>query len=726
MAIETNFDIPFVAALALKEKQIQQNYRPIIAVHKWFARRPGTLFRGLVLSEFGDGPIAKTFFQSNDFSGRLVADPFMGGGTPLLEANRVGCDVIGFDINPMAAWIVREEIDHLDLPAYRQAAEALVATLKTEIGRAYRTDCPLYGDRDVLVKYFLWVKVLDCEKCGRQIDLFPGYLIADDTRHPKYVLVCSDCGELCEVDDRHQVARCGSCNSPLRDAGPAKRSHCPCRHCGYTNRYPRPEAGPPRHRMFAMEYHNPRRKNGHIGRFFKKPDTRDLERAAAAAASWQALTPRFVPQHEIPAGDETDRLHRWGYRRYRDLFNDRQLFGLELSCRLIAGIADERVRHALATNLSDLLRYQNMLCRYDTMALKSLDIFSVHGFPVGLVQCESNLLGIMNGGGMNVGSGGWANIVEKYARAKKYCMSPFEVQHKAGRKVIVPIKGEWIGERINGTRRRNVAIRCASSTAVELAAESLDAVFTDPPYYGNVQYAELMDFCYAWLRRLVSTGSDGFDRESTRSPEELTGNTTQSRGIDHFTDGLSKVYARMAQALKPGAPLAFTFHHNKIEAYGAVAVAILDAGLTCTATIPCPAEMGGSIHIHGTGSSIVDTVFVCRVHGRVRRRQLCETSADLGQLVNDEVAQLRVAGMQPSPGDIRCIVFGHLTRIAIWRLRKGWDSSRPTGERLERFATAAAALGDPQVIIDALLGPVHRHPLPTSRLTHRRRGGISL
>ncbi|HKM74448.1 MAG TPA: hypothetical protein VJX94_31055 [Stellaceae bacterium] len=43
--------------------------------------------------------------------------------------------------------------------------------------------------------------------------------------------------------------------------------------------------------------------------------------------------------------------------------------------------------------------------RYDTMALKSLDVFSVHGFPVGLVQCESNLLGIVNGNGANVGSG---------------------------------------------------------------------------------------------------------------------------------------------------------------------------------------------------------------------------------------------------------------------------------------------------------------------------------
>ena len=55
--IEQNFDIPFVAGLALREKQIQQNYRPIIAVHKWFARRPGTLFRSLLLSEFVEEPV---------------------------------------------------------------------------------------------------------------------------------------------------------------------------------------------------------------------------------------------------------------------------------------------------------------------------------------------------------------------------------------------------------------------------------------------------------------------------------------------------------------------------------------------------------------------------------------------------------------------------------------------------------------------------------------------
>ena len=89
------------------------------------------------------------------------------------------------------------------------------------------------------------------------------------------------------------------------------------------------------------------------------------------------------------------------------------------------------VRNALATNLSDLLRYQNMLCRYDTTALKSLDIFSVHGFPVGLVQCESNFLGILDQNKKScIGSGGWANIIEKFRKAKSYCIAPFEVGYK--------------------------------------------------------------------------------------------------------------------------------------------------------------------------------------------------------------------------------------------------------------------------------------------------------
>src|SRR5271157_5682911 len=145
MSIEHNYSIGFVASLALREKQVQQNYRPIIAVHKWFARRPGTLFRGLLLSEFCDRPVEETFFRAHDFEGLTIADPFMGGGTPIIEANRIGCDVIGTDINPMAAWIVREAVEAIDLGAYSRKAEALLDRLSREIGHLYKTRCPVTG-----------------------------------------------------------------------------------------------------------------------------------------------------------------------------------------------------------------------------------------------------------------------------------------------------------------------------------------------------------------------------------------------------------------------------------------------------------------------------------------------------------------------------------------------------------------------------------------------------
>ncbi len=702
MTIESKFDIPFVAGLALREKQIQQNYRPIIAVHKWFARRPGTLFRALALSEFGDAPLADIYFRANDFHGRKVADPFMGGGTPLIEANRIGCDITGFDINPMSVWIVREEIEHLDVNAYEAEAAGVVANLRDKVNDLYLTDCPHYGDADVPVKYFLWVKVIDCATCGKPIDLFPGYLLSEDSRHPKNVLVCAECGDLNEVTDRKKPGACRSCDAELRVCGPANRNRCVCGHCWHENRYPRGVEGPLRHRLFAIEYYNPKRKATHRGRFFKKPDEKDLARFATAEERWRRKRARFIPDQDILPGDETDRLHRWGYSHYRQMFNDRQLLGLETSCCLIDKVKNERVRHALATNLSDLLRYQNMLCRYDTWALKSLDIFSVHGFPVGLVQCESNLLGITNGNGKNVGSGGWTNIIDKYAKAKRYCGAPFEVRQHGSRKMQIPIEGEWIGEQLNGGRRRKVSVHCSDATAIELPPKSLDAVFTDPPYFGNVQYGELMDFCYVWLRRLVGSGHEGFDRVSTRAAEELTGNVTKSRGLNHFTEGLANVYRRMAEALKPGAPLAFTYHHNQLEAYFAVGVAILDSGLTCSASLPCPAEMGGSIHIHGTASSIVDTVFVCRDRGQAPRQWLFKTADQLATIVAHDLAQLSEAGREPTRGDTRCIIFGHLTRMAIWNLREDWHRTLRTGAKLERFAYAVSQLADPEKILEHL------------------------
>ena len=142
----------------------------------------------------------------------------------------------------------------------------------------------------------------------------------------------------------------------------------------------------------------------------------------------------------------------------------------------------------------------------------------------------------------------------------------------------------------------------------------------------------------------------------------------------------------MAKALKPGSPLAFTYHHNHMEAYFPIAVAILDAGLTCSASLPCPAEMGASIHINGTGSSIIDTVFVCRKTGTMQRKWLANSPDEVARIVHQDLDQLRAGNVKPTSGDIRCVAYGHLIRLAIWSLRSGWGNTGPTTARIAKVA----------------------------------------
>jgi len=214
--IEKHFDVAFTAALALQEKQIQQNYRPYIAVHKWFARRPGTLFRALLLSEFVEQPLRDAFYRGHTLSGKRIADPFMGGGTPLLEANRIGCDVFGCDINPMSHWIVAREIEDIDLAEYSRQGAALMTHLEAKVGSLYVTRCVECGDARARVKYFLWAKTVKCGRCEHSIDLFPGYLIAKDARHTANVVLCNSCMCLNEIADTRQLGACVQCGQSLR------------------------------------------------------------------------------------------------------------------------------------------------------------------------------------------------------------------------------------------------------------------------------------------------------------------------------------------------------------------------------------------------------------------------------------------------------------------------------------------------------------------------------
>jgi adenine-specific DNA methylase len=686
---ECRFDVEFISPLALAEKQIQQAYRPYIQLHKWFARRPGALFRALLLAEFGDdAPVRESYYRPNRIEDVVVYDPFMGGGTPILEANRLGINTVGNDINPMATWLVRQSLTDIDLEAFDAAAQRVVSNAEERLERFYQTRCQECGD-SAPVKYFIWVKTHDCEACNESIELFPGYRIAKNVRHPKVVIFCPLCRDLFEREsepDSDEEVTCASCEGLFTYDGPAARSKYECPACGHRGRYGSGnQESPPEHSLVALEYHCHQCKPAHDGRFFKAPDEEDLQLIEEAKVGLEsAEVEELIPDDVIPAGDETSRLHRWGYTKFSELFNQRQLLGLTLLMREIKNVEDVAIRHALATVFSDFLRYQNMLARYDTYSLKCQDIFAVHGFPVGLVQCENNVLGIPK-----VGSGGYRHFVQKYRKAKTYCRQPWDkrIEGKRKRKIRMPgeeIAGDMVAAQPTGTGTRSAWIECRSSTDTELRPGSIDAVITDPPYFDNLQYAELIDFCYVWLRRLLGDEVEYFKASSTRTANELTGNKTAGRDLHHFTSGISSVYKNSAEALRPGGLFAFTYHHNDPDAYLPLVVALCDADLTATASIPCPAEMSASLHIAGTSSSVVDTILCARADTPSRS---IDNQVLFSQLAS-QIATLRNGEVDVTEGDARCMALGLLTVATVNELIDTWKPECAVEKRIERAKKA--------------------------------------
>lgn len=118
-----------------------------------------------------------------------MLDPFMGGGTTVVEALRLGCKVIGLDVNPVAWFITKKSVEPVDLSKLQEAFKSLERTVAPEILQWYRTQCPKGHEADVM--YVFWVKTVECSSCGKKTRLFNSFRIA--TKGGKDAVICPAC-----------------------------------------------------------------------------------------------------------------------------------------------------------------------------------------------------------------------------------------------------------------------------------------------------------------------------------------------------------------------------------------------------------------------------------------------------------------------------------------------------------------------------------------------------
>ena len=661
---DDGFPFESLSEVAEIESWRKELNRPPYYIHKWWARRLGTVFRAMVIGAFAPkgANLLDLFYQPTRIRDAVVFDPFMGSGTTIGETAKLGARAIGRDINPVAEFLARNGLSQHDRAAILNRFQAIKRDLAGDIGRYYRTTIAAGVKVDVL--YYLWVKTVDCPACATPVDLFSSRIFAkhaNPKRHPEAQGLCPQCGFINQTRFDAQELHCSQCGHRSNpQLGPARGKHATCPSCsGQFSIAPRvrSQEGPPRHRLYAKIIWRPGGGKCYL------PATEEDFALYAKAEQELALRRRAYPVVAIEPGYNTNQAIGYNYRYWHQMFNARQLLCLSMLASRIQDIEDTSVRNLFTCLFSGALEFNNLFASYKgegTGAVRHM--FSHHILKPERVPLEANLWGTPRS------SGAFSTLFEsRVKRLLDYAENPFELRvcSRNGRKVGRKVHG--LSEKLGFPIARNFAdfasgkriyLSCGDSSATDLADQSVDAVISDPPFFDNVHYSQLADFFHVWQRHML--GPNGCRGSSTtRTAAEV-----QNGDAEAFSTRLAAVWQEARRTLKDKGILAFTYHHSRPEGWQAVLEALMRTGFTITAAHPIKSELAVAVPKGRAREPIdLDIIIVCRKDS-YRRQPKAATDIwpAVSQVADSQVRRLRKSKRRLGRGDIRVIVMAQLLR----------------------------------------------------------------
>jgi adenine-specific DNA methylase len=463
LPIEKGFPIERVNEIAAKEGRAKMHYRPIYTMHKWWARRLGCVFRTISLytllddsegvevhepgkngriTDYGNGKAEiEELVENVDMSdpeslwplytkdvripNKKILDPFAGGGTSLVEASRFGAETVGNDLNPVAWFVTKKELEagQVDVSELDEAFEEVQEQVAEDILQYYRTPCPnVNGEHKADVMYNFWVKELDCVSCDTTVPLFRDFRVAKGRyeNDDKYNVLCPECESVILVDDWKSESECSECNNKfVPEEGNIDYGDYNCPDCG--QQYPVTDAieeqGGFNLRLYAVEYYcgecdSADREKSQV-KGYKPAKEADSELFEEAKREWEESTElrQYVPDKEIRPGWKTDanqfegtmpgngNLPRHGYYDWTDMYNERQLLCLSKLLKSISEYQNQEVAEYLLLAVSDALRTNSMMTAYDPTRNGMGDIFRDNNFNPPLYPAENNVWGTKYGRG---------------------------------------------------------------------------------------------------------------------------------------------------------------------------------------------------------------------------------------------------------------------------------------------------------------------------------------
>ena len=673
--IEVAIPLEAINTEAAKEKSIRHGHPSTL--HQWWARRPLAACRAVLFSQLVDDPsshpdkfstpeaideerkrlfsiIEELVVWKNSTNERVlkraraeihkscgedlpqIYDPFSGGGSIPLEAQRLGLPAYGSDLNPVAVMIGKAMIEIP--PKFKEwepihpggnernhysNADGLAEDIKyygewmrkqafERIGHLYpQVALPKeHGDGKATVIAWIWSRTVpspDPAFGDAHVPISSSFLLSSKAGKEAWIKPIVDkatktisyCIRNGGTEDEITTARLGT------SAGKRKAFRCILSNAAIPYEYIRKagKAGKIRQTLIAIVAERKR------GRIYVEPSKDHLRVAYSCKPTWK-------PEISLPDNPRDFKTPNYGLRTFGNLFTDRQLMALNTFSDLVHEVRGEIERDAIASGLSD---DQIPLHQRGTGAKAYAEAVSVY-----LVFGISKLT--------NLGSTTTSWMSDRGALRETFARQAIPmVWDYAEVNFFSNSGGNW-STHINKISMvvagllANFPCSISQVSASEVSYSPSTVISTDPPYYDNIGYADLSDFFYCWMKPLIGpVYPDLFGVLATPKSEELVATPYRHGGKktadSFFLDGMSKTITNMAQQSSPDYPttIFYAFKQSEIAKEGISSTgwatflkAVVNAGYSVVGTWPVRTESPGRIIATGTNALANSVVLVCR------------------------------------------------------------------------------------------------------------------
>jgi putative DNA methylase len=643
--IEVALPLEDINRESAREKSIRHGHPSTL--HLWWARRPLAACRAVLFAQLVDDPSAhpeqfptkeaqeaererlhriisrlvkwenihdekllreahEEILKSTGGNKPPILDPFAGGGSIPLEAQRLGLEAHASDLNPVAVLINKALIEippkwagHA--PVFPGAAESAgswpratgLAEDVLRYGKWMRNEAEkrvghLYpkvdvGGLDCAVIAWIWARTVTCPNpaCAGTMPLAKSFWLSTKKGKERYIVPIPD--------GKHISWEIGGPEGVPRD-GTVGRSGAVCLICGtpVPLTYLREEgrAGRMGTQLMAIAA------DGKRQRYYVAPNEEHIKAADVSR-------PHDAPQGELSTHPQYMGAPRYGMTDVSDLFTNRQLTVLttfnrlvgEAHMRLAADTGETDYANAVTTYLglcaSKAAAFHTSLSRWRPGENKTAPAFGRQDIPIVWDFAETNPF---------AGAGGdWQGMIEGSSKA------------------IMGLPAMPPGEAVQRT------------ASVPPAGQPL--ISTDPPYYDNVPYSDLSDFFYAWLRvSLREVYPELLGTIVTPKAEELVADHVRHKGKDiadqFFENGFKSVFTWICEKTPKGFPITVFYAFKQAEddsdgsqvstGWETLLEGMLHSGWAVTGTWPMRTEGQGRLRNMNSNALSSSIVLACR------------------------------------------------------------------------------------------------------------------